>query len=382
MTGGVILHVVGARPNFMKVAPVVRALQSRAGISQVIVHTGQHYDANMSEVFFRQLDIPKPDINLEVGSGSHALQTAQIMSRFEPVVLGQKPGLVLVYGDVNSTVATALVCSKLLIPVGHVEAGLRSFDRTMPEEINRLLTDQVADLLFTPSADGDENLAREGVSPDKVHLVGNVMIDTLVHLLPKADDSFLEGLYGNDSGTPRRSEGTKGEHAQNRGYMLVTLHRPSNVDDPEMLGEIIFTLKSISRELDVIFPIHPRTRARLRALKIPVEDPRLKLTEPVGYLQFIALQQKAAVIVTDSGGIQEEATYLGIPCLTLRENTERPITITAGTNILVGRDMGRLRKEVDRILSGEVKKGGIPPLWDGKASERIAAIVDDRLSKS
>jgi len=377
-----ILHVVGARPNFMKVAPVVRALGSLAGFRQVIVHTGQHYDANMSEVFFRQLDIPEPDINLDVGSGSHAQQTAQIMSKFEPVVLHKEPDLVLVYGDVNSTVAAALVCSKLYIPLGHVEAGLRSFDRTMPEEINRLLTDQVADLLFTPSVDGNENLAREGVPEEKIHMVGNVMIDTLVHLLPKADDSFLEGLYRNNTGTGCGVEGKKGVHSQNRRYIVVTLHRPSNVDDPGMLREIISTLKTISRKLDVIFPIHPRTRERLKILKIPLEDPSLKLTEPVGYLQFLALQRKAAVIVTDSGGIQEEATFLGIPCLTLRENTERPITITAGTNILVGRDMGKLREEVDRILSGEVKKGVIPPLWDGNASVRIARIIDSGVLKS
>ncbi|MGA1840525.1 MAG: non-hydrolyzing UDP-N-acetylglucosamine 2-epimerase [bacterium] len=350
-----IIHVVGARPNFMKVAPVVKALNLHTDFCQIIVHTGQHYDANMSEIFFQQLDIPEPDINLDVGSGSHAQQTAQIMSRFEPIVLKQKPDLLLVYGDVNSTVATALVCSKLHIPVGHVEAGLRSFDRAMPEEINRLLTDQVADLLFTPSADGNENLLREGVPAEKIHLVGNVMIDTLVRLLPRADNSI--------------------SHDSN--YALVTLHRPSNVDEPHMLRKIISALDEISHKLHVIFPIHPRTRSRMKELKLTAANSSLKLIDPVGYLQFLALQKRAAVLITDSGGIQEETTYLGVPCLTIRENTERPVTITTGTNMLVGTDMERLKAEVDRILSGEAKKGTLPPLWDGKASERIAGVIKE-----
>lgn len=350
-----IIHLVGARPNFMKAAPVVKALNLHKDFQQVIVHTGQHYDANMSEIFFHQLEIPEPDINLDVGSGSHAQQTAQIMSRFEPIVLKQKPDLLLVYGDVNSTVATALVCSKLHIPVGHVEAGLRSFDRTMPEEINRLLTDQVADLLFTPSVDGNENLMREGVPAEKIHLVGNVMIDTLVRLLPKADNSILH-----DS-----------------DYALVTLHRPSNVDEPHMLRRIISALDEISQKLHVIFPIHPRTRSRMKELNLTATNSSLKLIDPVGYLQFLALQQHAKVLITDSGGIQEETTYLDVPCLTVRENTERPVTITLGTNMLVGTDMERLKSEVDRILSGEAKKGKVPPLWDGKASERIAGVIKE-----
>jgi UDP-N-acetylglucosamine 2-epimerase (non-hydrolysing) len=350
-----IIHVVGARPNFMKAAPVVKALNLQTDFHQVIVHTGQHYDANMSEIFFRQLEIPEPDINLDVGSGSHAQQTAQIMSRFEPIGLKRKPDIVLVYGDVNSTVATALVCSKLHIPVGHVEAGLRSFDRSMPEEINRLLTDQVADLLFTPSVDGNENLLREGVPEEKIHLVGNVMIDTLVRLLPKADNSILH-----DS-----------------DYALVTLHRPSNVDEPHMLRNIISTLDEISQKLRVIFPIHPRTRSRLKELKLTTTNQSLKLIDPVGYLQFLALQKHASVLITDSGGIQEETTYLGVPCLTVRENTERPVTITTGTNMLVGTDMEKLKAEVGRILSGEVKRGTVPPLWDGKASERITDVIKE-----
>lgn len=351
-----VMHVVGARPNFMKVAPVMAALSSRDGVGQTLVHTGQHYDANMSEVFFAQLGIPRPNLNLEVGSGSHAEQTAGVMTRLEPVVLERRPDIVLVYGDVNSTLAAALVCAKLGVPVAHVEAGLRSFDRTMPEEINRLLTDQVADLLFTPSAEAGENLLREGAAAEKIHFVGNVMIDTLVRLLVRASSVGLEDV-------PAR-------------YALVTLHRPSNVDDPVVLRRIIGALDEISRELPVLFPIHPRTRQRLDEWEVEVSvDGQLRLMEPVGYLEFLALQRRATVVITDSGGMQEECTYLGVPCLTLRDNTERPVTVTLGTNIVVGRDMKRLRQEVDQILVGRAKQGTIPPLWDGKASERIAGVV-------
>jgi UDP-N-acetylglucosamine 2-epimerase (non-hydrolysing) len=360
-----ILHVVGARPNFMKVAPVIRVLGSKSGLSQILVHTGQHYDINMSDIFFSQLGIPAPDINLDVGSGSHAVQTAQIMTRMETVLLEEKPDLVLVPGDVNSTVATALVCAKLLIPVGHVEAGLRSYDRTMPEEINRLLTDQIADLLFTPSVDGDENLIHEGIPPEKIYLVGNVMIDTLVRLLPVA-----EALWSKLSSKLNITE---------KQYGLVTLHRPSNVDDPIVLSNILRALGEISTDLPIIFPIHPRTRARIRQTGLEIKtDGRLQLTEPIGYLDFLCLQQRAKLVITDSGGIQEETTFLGVPCLTVRENTERPVTVSTGTNILVGRDMGLLRSEVERILAGGSKKGTILPLWDGKASERIADIIVNR----
>jgi len=357
-----ILHVVGARPNFMKVAPVVRALRKKNGVRQLLVHTGQHYDVNMSDIFFTQLGIPSPDINLEVGSGSHAVQTAQIMTRIETVLLEKKPDRVLVYGDVNSTVAAAMVCAKLLIPVGHVEAGLRSFDRTMPEEINRLLTDQLADLLFTPSSDGDENLMREGVAPEKIHLVGNVMIDTLSHLLPEAEMKW-----------PLLCARLNIE--QNR-YALVTLHRPSNVDETVMLEKIMSALEGLSEKIHVIFPIHPRTRARMIASCLNVAESRpIQMIDPVGYLDFLCLQQKAGLVITDSGGIQEETTFLGVPCLTVRENTERPVTVSMGTNTLVGQDMERLHLEVDRILAGRAKRGAIPPLWDGRASERIAAIL-------
>ena len=344
------LHVVGARPNFMKAAPVLRALETR-GAQQTLVHTGQHYDANMSDVFFTQLAMRTPDVNLEVGSGSHAAQTAEVMIRIEPVLLKYRPEIVLVYGDVNSTMAAALVCSKMGIRVGHVEAGLRSFDRTMPEEINRVVTDQLADLLFTPSEDGDANLLREGISRDRIHRVGNVMIDTLVQFLPAAEKA---------NGFPEK-------------YALVTLHRPSNVDDRERLAHIVASLVAIQGEADVVFPVHPRTRQRLRELS--VDTGRLRLLDPLPYIEFLALQRHAAVVITDSGGIQEETTFLQVPCLTLRKNTERPITVTLGSNILVGEDPAKLTEEVFRSLRGQAKRGGIPPLWDGHAADRIAEIV-------
>jgi UDP-N-acetylglucosamine 2-epimerase (non-hydrolysing) len=348
-----VLHVVGARPNFMKVAPVRAALAARDGIEQALVHTGQHYDASMSDIFFQQLNIPEPDYNLDVGSASHARQTAEIMMRLEPVVLDRKPDLVLVYGDVNSTVAAALVCSKLLIPIGHVEAGLRSLDRTMPEEINRVLTDRVADYLFTPSVDGNANLIHEGIPMEKIHMVGNVMIDTLKRLLPRTDPNGLPG----------------------EKYALVTLHRPSNVDDPAELARILAALNELARELEVIFPVHPRTRQMIRKLPGGGFSKNLKLVEPIGYVEFLGLQRKATFVITDSGGVQEETTFLGIPCLTVRENTERPITVNMGTNTLVGRDMELLKSEARKILSGRGKAGSIPPLWDGKAGVRIADIV-------
>ncbi len=345
-----ILHVVGARPNFMKAAPVIRALAKWPEARQTLVHTGQHYDKNLSDVFFSQLNMPEPDVNLEVGSGSHAWQTAEVMTRFEPVVLERKPDVVLVYGDVNSTVAAALVCSKLLIRVGHVEAGLRSFDRTMPEEINRIVTDRLADMLFTPSEDGDINLEREGVPAEKIYRVGNVMIDSLVQLLPVAMQSPKNGL-------PER-------------YALVTLHRPSNVDDGARLQGILKALREVNEQLEVIFPVHPRTRQRIEQFGINLE--KLHLLEPLPYIEFLSLQRRAAVVITDSGGIQEETTYLGVPCLTLRTNTERPVTVTLGTNVLIGQDLARLSGELSKILEGRGKKGTLPPLWDGHAAERIA----------
>jgi UDP-N-acetylglucosamine 2-epimerase (non-hydrolysing) len=339
----------------MKVAPVHRALANLA--KQTIVHTGQHYDVLMSDIFFRQLDLPDPDINLEVGSGTHAAQTGQIMIRLEPVLLEQRPDFVVVYGDVNSTAAATLVCSKLLIPVGHVEAGLRSRDRAMPEEINRLVTDALADLLFTPSADANENLAAEGIADCKVHLVGNVMIDSLIRLLPMTEpDRVCQQL------------GIGG------AFALVTLHRPSNVDDPAALRVILDTLGEIADRIDVVFPMHPRTRARVSDIGFTPPE-RLTFVEPLGYLEFLALQQRASVVITDSGGIQEETTFLGVPCITVRNTTERPVTLTLGTNVLVGGDMPRLCAEVAIVLEGRRPRGSVPPLWDGRAGSRIANIL-------
>ncbi|MFQ6616375.1 MAG: non-hydrolyzing UDP-N-acetylglucosamine 2-epimerase [Fidelibacterota bacterium] len=358
-----IVHVVGARPNFMKVSPVWRALKSKTNFEQIVVHTGQHYAKNMSQVFFSELELPEPDHHLGVGSGTHAQQTAAIMVAFEKLVESIRPDIVLVYGDVNSTVAAGLVCGKSGIPFGHVEAGLRSFDRSMPEELNRLLTDQIADLLFTPSPDGDENLIREGIDPGKIHRVGNVMIDTLVQSFPNTRKPDLPGL--------------------SKKYALVTLHRPSNVDDLESLERIMTALIEISLSITIVFPVHPRTRRRIEEFDLTLpESDRLQLIDPLGYLEFIGLLKQATAVMTDSGGVQEETTYLGIPCLTLRENTERPVTVTVGTNSLVGRDVQKLMEEVSKILSGSPKKGKVPPLWDGRAGERIAGVLEKFGNKS
>lgn len=349
------LHVVGARPNFMKAAPVIAAL-ARRGVDQMLVHTGQHYDAAMSDVFFQHLGLPEPDVNLNVGSGSHAVQTAEVMTRIEPVILEKKPDWVLVYGDVNSTVAAALVCAKLLVRVAHVEAGLRSNDRTMPEEINRIVTDRIADLLFTPSQDGDENLAAEGVARERIRFVGNVMIDTLVKLRPVALERW-QSQWASVAGAER--------------FALLTLHRPANVDDAAKLGEIIGAIGDIAREIPIIFPIHPRTRQVLQGIDAALPA-KLRLIDPLGYLDFLALQERAAFVITDSGGVQEETTYLGVPCLTLRPNTERPVTVTLGTNVLIGSDLDLLRTEARKAMEGRWKSGSIPPLWDGHAADRIA----------
>lgn len=344
----------------MKVAPVLREMaQDPRNFRQILVHTGQHYDEQMSQVFFEELEMPRPDINLEVGSGSHAWQTAQVMLRFEPVVLDVQPDWVVVVGDVNSTLACALVCTKLGVKVAHIEAGLRSYDRDMPEEINRVLTDQISDLLFTPSEDGNENLIQEGIYPEKIHLVGNVMIDTLVHLWPKAKARWHE---------------VRGEFGLDR-YVLVTLHRPSNVDDAHHLTEILSALGEIARETPVLFPVHPRTRQRIDEFGIHLESKDLHLVDPLGYLDFLALQAHADLVLTDSGGIQEETTYLGVPCLTARPNTERPVTITMGTNQLVESEREPLVKAMRERLA-RLKKAttSIPPLWDGLAAERIVAV--------
>jgi UDP-N-acetylglucosamine 2-epimerase (non-hydrolysing) len=354
-----ILHVVGTRPNFVKAAAVFRATAD-LGLKQVLVHTGQHYDTKMSDVFFEELGIAEPDEFLNVGSGTHAQQTAAIMTGLEPVLLRRNPTIVLVYGDVNSTVAAALVCAKLGIMVAHVEAGLRSFDRTMPEEINRLVTDQISDLLLTPSEDGNRNLEREGIGAEKIRLVGNVMIDTLVRALPRAEMGFDD---------LRRKLNLE-------SYGLVTLHRPANVDDETVFLPMIEALDDISSHLPLVFPVHPRTRQRWAARLARCKS-TLRVVEPLGYLDFLALQRNAKMVITDSGGIQEETTWLGTPCLTLRENTERPITVTIGTNVLVGRDWDALRRNASMILKGEWKKGACPHLWDGAASVRIAKVLKE-----
>jgi UDP-N-acetylglucosamine 2-epimerase (non-hydrolysing) len=347
----------------MKAAPVMRALGAYREVRQTLVHTGQHYDSAMSDVFFQQLGMPEPDYNLGVGSGSHSQQTAAVMQAFEPVLQKHKPDLVLVYGDVNSTLAAALVCSKLGVRVGHVEAGLRSWDRTMPEEINRLLTDQLSDLLFTPSADGDENLLREGIDKSKIYRIGNVMIDSLVRLLPSTDQCFPADLPS--------------------PYAVVTLHRPSNVDDLAWLHQLLTTLSEMSSHLYIVFPVHPRTRQRLNQIDVAQRaNTNLRLLDPQPYLDFIALQRHAAVVITDSGGIQEETTFLGVPCLTVRENTERPITIRLGTNQLVGRSVAKLRSAV-QVVMNDRSTGKSPkplgkvrvPLWDGRAAERLAQVI-------
>ena len=330
------------------------------GYQQVLVHTGQHYDPLMSKVFFEQLDLPEPDINLEVGSGSHTWQTAQVMLRFEPVLQEVRPDWVFVVGDVNSTLACSLVASKLGIRVAHVEAGLRSFDRTMPEEINRLLTDQISDLLFTPSEDGNQNLLREGVPGEKIQFVGNVMIDTLVHLLPKSQE---------------RWPGLKDRLDLDR-FILVTLHRPSNVDDVDTLKEILAALEQVSQERQVLFPIHPRTRQRMAEFGL-IHDPQsVRILEPLAYLEFLALEAHADLVLTDSGGVQEETTYLGIPCLTARQNTERPVTISHGTNQLVNSICSELVPAMRACLDRGKGEWSVPPLWDGHAAERILEALE------
>ncbi len=362
-----VINVVGARPNFMKVAPVVEAMRRRPSeFSPLVVHTGQHYDERMSDAFFRDLGMPRPDVHLGVGSGSHAQQTAGVMRRFEPVVLEHQPDWVVVVGDVNSTLACAVTAKKLQLPVAHLEAGLRSGDRTMPEEINRLLTDRISDLLLTPSADADANLLREGLPTERIRLVGNVMIDSLLAAREKA----LRLSTLSDLGlTPR-------------GYAVCTLHRASNVDDPKVFGGLLSALGHVASRLPVVFPVHPRTRKRITELGFgPTLErtPGLRLVDPMGYLEFLALTSQARLAFTDSGGLQEETTVLGIPCLTVRENTERPITVELGTNLVVGTDPVHIQQAADRILDGHEKKGRVPDLWDGRSGERIAQVYEQFL---
>lgn len=364
-----LLIVAGARPNFMKVAPIIKAAAARSaqvanGERQLechLVHTGQHYDQKMSDVFFEELGIRAPDTNLEVGSGSHAIQTANLLTKFEPVCLQQKPDWVVVVGDVNSTMACTLVCSKLGVKVAHVEAGLRSFDRTMPEEVNRIVTDSLADLLLTPSAEADENLKREGVPASRIHLVGNVMIDALVANLSKARKNPILQDLGLSCGK----------------YVYVTLHRPSNVDYEPSLAAIMAQLNQLTRNLPVVFPMHPRTRKMLAQFGLATaSNGTFKVLEPIGYLDSLALTENARFVLTDSGGLQEESTYFQTPCLTLRPNTERPITTTLGSNRLT--NLSCLSADIERVLAGGNRAGQIPPLWDGRAAERIIQCLLER----
>lgn len=355
-----VLHVVGARPNFPKVAPLMAAMKAAGDVfQQALVHTGQHYDARMSQIFFEDLEMPEPDEYLNVGSGSHAWQTAQVMTSIEPVLLKHRPDWVFVVGDVNSTLACALVSVKLGIPAAHVEAGLRSWDRSMPEEINRILTDQIADLLFTPSEDGDANLLREGISANKIHRVGNIMIDSLVRMLPKARQLGTAQSMGLQPGK----------------YVLVTLHRPSNVDQPETLQQALTALEAIALETPVIFPVHPRTRKTIQ--QAGWQLPNIRLLEPLGYLDFLSLTASAGLVITDSGGIQEETTYLGVPCLTVRSSTERPITISQGTNQLVACTKEAILSAFAETWGKAVAADRCPPLWDGRTAQRIVEVMLD-----
>ena len=359
-----IINVVGARPNFMKIAPLMAAYRRWPDIRPVLVHTGQHYDARMSHLFFEQLGIPRPDVNLEVGSGSHAVQTAEVIRRFEPVVEQFRPDCVLVVGDVNSTVACTLVATKMGVRVAHVEAGLRSFDRSMPEEINRLLTDAVSDFLFVSEPSGVTNLQREGVPPERIFFVGNVMIDTLRANLAKAHASRI----GADLGL------------EPRGYAVLTLHRPSNVDDPRTLAALMGVVGKMAARLPVVFPVHPRTRRNLEANGLAAGLANVRLVEPLGYLDFLKLMADARLLLTDSGGIQEEATILRVPCLTLRENTERPVTVDVGCNTLVGTDPGRILAAFERIMAAGDLQCAVPEKWDGHAAERIVDVLHGALA--
>ena len=362
-----IINIVGARPNLPKIAPLMREMQRHPEIEPILVHTGQHYDETLSDIFFRQMGIPAPHVNLEVGSGSHAAQTAEILKRVEPVLLERQPDLVLVVGDVNSTIAVSLAAVKLGIPVAHVEAGLRSFDRSMPEEINRILTDALSEYLFVTEEDAIEHLLKEGRPRGCIHLVGNVMIDSLRHFLPIAQKSRVGEDLALKNGTDWRR------------FAVLTLHRPSNVDSTEKLAELIGAIDAVASQVPVVFPVHPRTQQRLTQAGI-AHHPQLRLIPPIGYLDFLCLLSKATLVLTDSGGIQEETTALGVPCLTLRENTERPITISEGTNLLVGTDPAKIVAAAQAVLAGKSKAGRIPPLWDGHAAERIVDILLRSLS--
>lgn len=371
-----ILCVVGARPNFMKAAPVVDALKKIPGTTVRLVHTGQHYDRQMSALFFEDLGLPKPDLDLQVGAGSHGEQTGQIMLRFEPILKQWRPELVIVFGDVNSTVATALCAAKMGIEVAHVEAGLRSFDRTMPEELNRIVTDHLSDYLFITEPSARKNLLREGIPEEKIFFVGNVMVDTLLKHRERARSLGVGSKLGLVSGS----------------YGVLTLHRPTNVDDPETLAGILAAVNELAEKMPIVFPCHPRTRQQLSTPEFTrlvdlngregTQENRLRITDPLGYLEFLSLLTEARLVLTDSGGIQEETTVLGVPCLTLRDNTERPVTLEEGTNILVGNSRERILAAGENALNSGMPKGRVPELWDGKAAERIAEILRHQMVPS
>ncbi|HVO75049.1 MAG TPA: UDP-N-acetylglucosamine 2-epimerase (non-hydrolyzing) [Ignavibacteriaceae bacterium] len=364
-----IISVVGARPNFMKVAPIHKAFLKKginhSDIEHLICHTGQHYDEKMSKIFFDDLELPYPDFYLGVGSGSHAEQTARVMIEFEKILLQEKPDIIIVVGDVNSTIACSLVASKLNVKVVHVEAGLRSFDRTMPEEINRLLTDSISDFLFVTEKSGINNLKKEGVDEDKIYLVGNVMIDSLIQYLPKTESSGILNEL----------------NLEKNNYVLVTLHRPSNVDSGSFLSGLILTLNNLGKKKKIIFPVHPRTKKNLAESGLENDlSENVLLTDPIGYIDFLGLTKNAELVITDSGGIQEETTYLGVQCITVRENTERPVTVEIGTNQLIGTDLKKVQEAAEKVLNGEKKCGKIPELWDGKAAERIVNVLSRKLA--
>lgn len=353
-----LIHVVGARPNFMKIAPIMRVAFRYDDIEQVLVHTGQHYDDNMSKCFFDELGISEPDVNLEVGSGPHGEQTGEVMKKFEEFIIKEGGDIVVVVGDVNSTIACGLVAAKLHIPLAHVEAGLRSYDRSMPEEINRLLTDTISDYLFTPAEEANENLKKEGIPEEKIHLVGDIMIDTLIWEMEKTPDIDKPPFEDLEVGK----------------YAVLTLHRPSNVDDEEIFKGIAGALNTISKKIQIVFPAHPRTQKRIKEFKISLDKDNIKVIDPLSYRDFLRLYKNSKFVLTDSGSIQQETTYLNIPCLTIRENTERPFTITRGTNVLVGVDPDVIIEEALKILNGKQKESKGMPLWDGKTAERIVDI--------